>query len=495
MKHASVVAPSETADSEPAARELPWNIPVPLKRGDFVGRRLDDGAYNVTVDLGAIRPFARRAVPQIMAMGCCDMQTNPDVNARGRLGAGRSVFYLGQYLKGVGRTQLAGNWADPSDAYHATGHLAASAAAREYLVSRYLAARGLSATIVPCDRILARRFRRHEAMEAVAPAGAPGSVAPVDRRLQALTVKQGGFARLSNFLYALDRGGLHPDSLLEVLRLLHRFSAEPLASPPAFEECTPRTLARQIVAAVMRGLRNFGDYMRAGVFWGSLHNNSAADGRFLDMETPTIVGGPMLGLFEWRGRPGRSQILAPLTLEVTRYVTCSTIALCSLAHRFDATGRQLPRTRLGEFLRLLAASLLRATRRLPKPHELTRRVVAYLGGELGLSTSRLRRLMNLVDALLPRGRRSAGAAPRSQLVQLKIQLCDTEPASPCTAYFPRLARPAQAAIDLGRMVNEAVSRVDGSTTVDDFFISLESAERLITQECSKVSLGERNFMD
>ena len=142
-----------------SAAQLPWIVPVPVRRSDFTPLRPADAACNVEVELGRIGAFAhrRRPLPE-HALLFADLQLNPDVNANRRFGSGRAGVHAGRYVKGVGRTLLAGNWNDPDDLYHNSGLQLASAGVRELLVSEYLRREGLGRVIVPCEGLLARRL-------------------------------------------------------------------------------------------------------------------------------------------------------------------------------------------------------------------------------------------------------------------------------------------------------------------------------------------------
>ena len=135
-------------------------MPVPVRRSDFVALRRRHDPLNVEVDLGAIEAFsttARRLPPEDLLY--CDLQAGPDAH-RLRLGSGRSGFYRGWYLKGIGRTPLAGNWNLPAERLHNSGALLASAAIRERVASLYLEAAGAGGSIVPCEGLLIRPLPR-----------------------------------------------------------------------------------------------------------------------------------------------------------------------------------------------------------------------------------------------------------------------------------------------------------------------------------------------
>src|SRR6185503_15417644 len=111
--------------------------------------------HNVAVDLGAIGAFGC-ATDDVDsdALLYSDLQALPGVNQGICLGSGRSGLHRGKYLKGVGRTTLAGQWARPDAVYHGTGHLMASSGIRELVVTRYLESKGLGPTIVGCEGLL-----------------------------------------------------------------------------------------------------------------------------------------------------------------------------------------------------------------------------------------------------------------------------------------------------------------------------------------------------
>ncbi|HEX9943664.1 MAG TPA: hypothetical protein VGG03_16765, partial [Thermoanaerobaculia bacterium] len=115
--------------------EEPWQVPVPLRRSDFVPFDRRHARLNVEVDLAAIATFSstRRCVPPEDLL-YCDLQVDPDASWPRRLGSGRSGFHRGWYLKGIGRTPLAANWNLPLERVHNSGFLLASAAIREHVV-------------------------------------------------------------------------------------------------------------------------------------------------------------------------------------------------------------------------------------------------------------------------------------------------------------------------------------------------------------------------
>src|SRR6185436_2105275 len=97
----------------------PWSIPSPLRRSRFVSLLPEHEVHNVEVDLGAIGAFGcATEVRDRDFLLYSDLQSLPGVNQGTVLGSGRSGLHRGKYLKGVGRTPLAGQWARPDMVYH-----------------------------------------------------------------------------------------------------------------------------------------------------------------------------------------------------------------------------------------------------------------------------------------------------------------------------------------------------------------------------------------
>src|SRR5262249_42246122 len=65
----------------------------------------------------------------------------------------------------------------------------------------------------------------------------------------------------------------------------------------------PSRFAAALTAGIERGFQNCRRYMAAGVHWGVVDNNFTADGRFLDLEVPVVLGGPAFGVLQKNARP------------------------------------------------------------------------------------------------------------------------------------------------------------------------------------------------
>jgi hypothetical protein len=277
----------------------PWNVPVRVEAASFVPLSAVHAELNVRT--ASSPAFDSQVQPRAShELLYADLQTPLYSHVSGRLGSGRSGFYRGWYLKGIGRTPLAANW-NRGDHLHSSGHLAASAAIREYVASLYVTQQGSADTIVPCDGVLVAELcpeLRHYRSNLYG--SMPDDlVPPVDRRLQAITVKPGEFARQSNFVWLLHH--LTParvddgNSSLATFCDLLAISLAPVQSASATATTTPDQLAGLLASAVRATFERFRRWFEGGVWWGSFGNNFTIDGRFLDLETPTLFGGPFIG--------------------------------------------------------------------------------------------------------------------------------------------------------------------------------------------------------
>ena len=278
---------------------LPWNLPAPFKRLDYLAQYPEHEELGVCVDLAAIQPFeVREQELDPDSVMWTDLQVGPGENTVSRLGSGRAGFFGGKYLKGVGRTQLAGNWADHRDTSHGTGHMLPSAAVRERIATVYMEAKSAQHLIVPCEGILIRRAEPalvdglrvfQEKMEC--------EMAPVDRAMQALSVKPADFARFSNVNWLLGSCGPSFEYIVTAAALFKSYSEDPSQPASKLGSCSATSIARALASALTRGVDAFREYFRLGIHWGSYYNNFTLDGRFLDLEVPIVHGEPFIGCF------------------------------------------------------------------------------------------------------------------------------------------------------------------------------------------------------
>jgi hypothetical protein len=274
-----------------------WNVPVPVRSSRFVASHAHLRDFNVEVDLTHVPAFGslQEAVPDSDLL-YVDLQTNSYLDLPGRLGSGRAGFYRGRFLKGIGRTPLAANWNIISDQKRATGHLATSAAVREFVVSCYLRAKGKATTVNGCEGLLVSPLSSALSNHTSYGYDASGDVLPCDVKMQAISVKGSRFARLSNFIWLLNNLDLNSSAqhLREFFKGFVAYLDSPTeeSSPPT----TPARIAEAFSSAIERSLENFREFWRLGINFGSPFNNITMDGRYQDLQRVVFLGGPFLGV-------------------------------------------------------------------------------------------------------------------------------------------------------------------------------------------------------
>ncbi len=284
-----------------------------------------------------------------------------------RQGSGRAVFYAGKYLKGVGRTALAGNWDQANDTCHGTGHLTPTSAAREMVISHYLACKGLEDSIVACEGVLVRELAPEFGAAYRDYADTTGlNAAPADRHLQAITIKDGDFARWSNLSWLAMQSGPEAGAVMRWCQLAGHFAlrpAERVASstdPLAETSWSPSTVATALCSAVERSVGTLVQHFEAGVYWNSYHNNRSLDGRFLDLELPMLLGEAMVSRIVYANAPAEGGNRDPGLFfgnELLFEARIMRMAICTIRQRFRtlATEADLPIERT--FLNQLADAL------------------------------------------------------------------------------------------------------------------------------------------
>jgi hypothetical protein len=337
----------------------------------------------------------------------------------------------------------------------------ASSGIRELVVTRYLESRGFGHTIVGCEGLLLAPLDK--ALRDFPARAFPGmEMAPIDRALQAITVKDGRFARASNFVWMLDHAWRGVSSVF-FSNLRHFLSVE---------GDDPAALARALGASVERMLAAHEAWLRSGVYWGSFGNNATLDGRFLDLEVATIFGRPFVGVLVEGDAP------APVGLGERAVVGCEALAqlvalraaidhiqlrlrrLCEL----EVIAHPLEREFVAEFLSVLG-------RQLGPGHPLRdrgaacARVAVMIGRVLDLPPSGRAQARELVEAqydFLVMGR------PQTQpwaLGRLPLTLARVESSLRLSAYSPDFAA-SSSDLGAGREINRRLEEIDAQTTVE-----------------------------
>jgi hypothetical protein len=453
---------------------------VPVRRSTFQAPSADYARYNVEVDLARIGAFGfGRGRPSEAELLLADLQCNADGHVRHRLGSGRSGYHAGRYLKGIGRTSLAANWSG-RDHYHASGHLLASAAAREALISTVLQAAGGEHAINACEAVLVRELAEPD-IGWLAPLRGPRGVSAADLRLQAITIKDGRFARLSNFLWALDHFEVVSTWLSEYLLAMRRALSAPHDAPRP-EDITPRDIAEAFAAALDRGLRHFAIYRRLGIDWGSYHNNFTADGRFLDLEVPLVFGQPVIGWIrpadadprngKWVGVDAVSYVR-----QVRDFVATYRARLRSLpVHLFGTTARELLRELAVELDAVFGPEHLAFD-----PAWLCHELVDTACAELALGATARRDLAVIVeDMVQPCGRLSAEAWQRLDMRTVPRSFPSAEGGPGWVLSVPAsLLERVDLSFPRAAAFEHAVMECDEAATIDGYFDALSRGKALL----------------
>jgi hypothetical protein len=470
-------------------RAQPWMIPVPVRASRFVPLAREHARFNVETYPGALGPFGahdgREPTPDVLH---CDLQDNPDVSFPGRLGSGRTGFYGGKYLKGAGRTPLAGNWANPGDLYHHTGHFRTSGAIREFLISVYLQAKGCGDAINPCEGLLvAPRAESLDGYLRDREAEGPNPWRS-DLALQGLTIKGAEFTRYSNLLWLanhLDLYRSHGEATTSFTRFLRQLVEAVDPERPA-GQATPESIADAFLRSVDRGLDSLHRFWRLGISWASLHNNFSVDGRFLDLEAPVVLGAPLLGVIEAEPRrelrlPHRASFSG--LFEPVGFILNMRMVAWQLRSRFEAIAKAGPPVARSE--REFAAGLARA-------------FAAGLRGHLLWSRRGLEELLlGWVDRAVPLTRReraalrqAIGAVHAAHLGEgqgeaaLSVRPVATRLARVDTCVVPHLLdflgpqHRVTVTAD-ARLLNDLVAALDQIGDLDELLARLEDAARKI----------------
>ena len=467
----------------------PWSTPVPVRASTFKPLYEEHTRFSLETDLGKIAAFSIARPDDGQQLVYCDYQLPGDFPVPLRLGAGRAGFRQGKYLKGIGRTPLAGNWRDHSDLLHSSRHMYASSAIRELIATRYLEAKGLGASIVPCEGILLRQLEpamRADMQREVAARQPYAALLPIDRELQAISIKPGNFARWSNFLWSTTFCLGRLEEVIDLgLLLEHYASGEEHKVAP--DQCGAGSIVDALDDAIERGCQNFESFFSAGVYWGSFcNNNSTIDGRFLDLEVPILLGAPMfLGLVPSligdQGVPSTqvSFVLGSECLDYLRQVRC---AIDEFGARLESLEQRCT-TALGrDFIGTIRASM---TARFGEQHLLRHadkqidRLCRLYQGAAGVPA----KVEPLVAAMVAQDL-GQDATFDLNWREARVRLLDSEATVRTTAFFPEHAgaEAERAGAHEREVLNTILRGLDAETDIDRIFERLLAAEISIARE-------------
>lgn len=480
-----------------APPERPWMVPAPVRRSSFVPLLPEHARYNVEVDLGRIEVFGKTtSAPRPDELLFSDLQLNADSNQRGRLGSGRAGVYVDRYLKGIGRTLLAGNWANPADALRHTGFLFTSSAIRELVASAYLEAKGHGAIVNRCEGILVKPMPpKLRALLAEGFRGRPGyrEGAPhpyaSDLELHAVSIKGADFVRYSNLLWYSQNLDFHgPRAPLSNL-VLSMLCAVDGGPPP--KDATPEDVATSFFRSIDNAMDTMRRCWRLGVSWGSLHNNFCADGRFHDLEGPFILGKPLLGIV---CEESRSTIAVPHRellwglYEVFALVFHHRMLAWAFQARFQGISRM--GSPVGAIEREFAAEVANELEAAGAKHALfdeellKDRVVEWVRAEVDLSESDSRRLRETSDIVF-----RAHLGPREGVPRMELPLSPRSSPlarsggiNPVPHCFDFVA-PGDVATEEAAFVNGLLSELDRIGDVDGLLVATSDALAKIRAFC------------
>ncbi|MCR9164631.1 MAG: hypothetical protein ACE37F_13670 [Nannocystaceae bacterium] len=479
-----------------AHQSCSWSVPVPVAPGGFTALHPAHQALDVCVDLSQIEAFR---VPDSSfdptSVLYADLQLNGEMNVRRRLGSGRAGFYKGKYLKGVGRTPLAANWAESADTYHATGHMFPSSAVRERIATVFMQARGAADLIVECEGLLLRRMPGDLARGVASfERSCDGPFPACDRTLQAISVKPGDFARLSNILWLLSFVRPSAPAIADFGYRLAMYAQPPSAAVPLASALSPSAVISHLREAIDRGVWNFLRHFELGIYWGSYFNNFTLDGRFLDLEVPLIHGTPFVGKLcdhttpTLSKRPEESDgtLLGIELFDFVYHVRAALVALDSMLQWKRRVARD---AKVAEFLEGLLDALrseLGATHVLHDRDVLCDRVSQVLIA-CGGAPSAIRAAVEHEFDVVFHGEVADG--PELGLARLPDLFAPPEPTRWSTAFVATglLAEPQRGLHSLGadaKLVNELLRELDEITDVDALLEATHEAEAVLRREIS-----------
>lgn len=418
-----------------------WHVAIPTKPGGFTPLDREFAFCDRVTDIGQIPAFSVATPEDNCQLAWSDFQLPPRYPSPRCPGSGRAAVYEGWYLKGIGRTQFCWNWHIEAGTMHGTGHMFPSAAIRELLATAYVRARGLGHTIVPCESLLLRplapdfraRLERFAANNRI-------TLSPIDRELQAITVKPADFIRWSNLLAAASFASSEVDAVLEIAGALLR-GADPTTTPDS-GTATVETVLEAVRDAVARGFRNFIEFYRVGLYWNSYNNNFTLDGRFLDLELPTVLaeGRPCALVYRRRHEPdpvsvdGRATICGEGPLH---FVAQTRAALEQLADHLLALAARAPDPEVEEYATELAVGLREIARERSAIAD-NQAIIDRLSGEWlrgGADVERITQaLRDSVAEILTGG--PSCHYPDPETPSRWIDVAAPEPGLECRAFYP-----------------------------------------------------------
>jgi hypothetical protein len=231
--------------------------------------------------------------------------------------------------------------------------------------------------------------------------------------------------------------------------------------------------------------------MNIGLHWGSCHNNFTLDGRFLDLEVPTLLGSPFFGVLRTdRGKQplsfgfrDRGHIVGT---EVLTYLRQMGSFVRYLRHRARWLTVELPHLRGAtlDFLRELGTRLEQV---FPRGHALfnaleRERIAADMATRALDLSGREREFVRTVlrPYRLHGPKLSTAVSHRTPLERVDARLARTQPATRYAAFrFRKLGSARCRPSDEALAFNQTLDRLDQATDPDQLLDQVREAEKMI----------------
>lgn len=275
---------------------LPWTAPIEIKKRDAHFWERSKDLIHLNVNYQNFSGLEENFSLDKNHIALCDLQRGIGAAIEKSLGSGRSCFHRGLYFKGIGRTPLVKSWVDMNDILHSNGLLFPSGALREVAFSLFT--KKIPHCINPVHSLSLVPGTNYSKMVITKLYEKSGTRADlIESSYIAQTVKEGNFIRFSNIKWLIGNLGTffinkNDLSLIEFLlscinhgleKNYHDSSVIPTTRPP-------RDIFNNLFEGIISTVRNVIELNSFGVKLGSLGNNFALDGRFIDLEVPVFVG-------------------------------------------------------------------------------------------------------------------------------------------------------------------------------------------------------------
>ena len=300
---------------------FPWLAPIEVKHttAHFWERSKD--LIHLTINYQNFSGLDENCRLEIEDIALCDLQRGIGATLEKSLGSGRSCFYKGLYFKGIGRTPLVKSWAKTEDILHSNGLLLPSGAIREVAFSLFV--KKISHSINPVLSLsLTRGTIYSQKVVNKLYLSSDVDADKIESSYIAQTVKQGNFIRFSNIRWLIGNLGTYfvNQNDLNTLEFLiscidHGLQKNSHDSLVIRTYRSPRLIFKELFDGVITAIKNVIELNTTGVKLGSLGNNFALDGRFIDLEVPVFVGSHQLCTHLLQDRHALSEIfecLGPL---------------------------------------------------------------------------------------------------------------------------------------------------------------------------------------